>query len=349
MTKPPASPNTTRNSGYGKPPQEHRFKPGVSGNPHGRPRKSHADTGGTRSALADLISEQMNKPISVTENGQVRTVTGLAAVIQVMTRVALKGNVHAARLLLGHVASVEQGRQRKQQQRYDRQDAYKWRATAAIRKCEEIGLLQPNFVPHPDDMQVDSARGVVTIHGPANTVEKMEWNTAEAKRQELIKSTADLRKVLAGPENGLKAYGSRVFVFKRLAMIQDQLAELDANYPSEEQRRKPGYIHKPCPNQEAKDVKRTVTRPATDSVRPADDKQMAVRDIESLLKQSDDAIKLFADELASCGDPPTPRVGGGADKVCKSERNRSARELAKLIAERESNLSGMKSEGVDDG
>ena len=50
------------NVGYGKPPRDMRFKPGQSGNPNGRPK-------GTKN-LATILEEELNNPVSLTENGK---------------------------------------------------------------------------------------------------------------------------------------------------------------------------------------------------------------------------------------------------------------------------------------
>src|SRR5215469_5153687 len=50
--------------GYGKPPRSSRFKKGQSGNPRGRPSGSKN--------LSTLLSEALNEPVIVTENGRRR-------------------------------------------------------------------------------------------------------------------------------------------------------------------------------------------------------------------------------------------------------------------------------------
>jgi hypothetical protein len=59
--------------GYGRPPKATRFKPGVSGNPNGRPK-------GTRNLATDLAAE-LGEQITVRENGRPRPISKQRALI----------------------------------------------------------------------------------------------------------------------------------------------------------------------------------------------------------------------------------------------------------------------------
>jgi hypothetical protein len=54
--------------GYGKPPKRSRFKPGVSGNPKGRPKRRPVE-------LAGLIESVLSAPITFKEGGRSKTTT----------------------------------------------------------------------------------------------------------------------------------------------------------------------------------------------------------------------------------------------------------------------------------
>jgi hypothetical protein len=54
-------------TGYGRPPRESQWKPGQSGNPRGRPKKSKkTDTGD----IAAMIREELAAEVTVVENGR---------------------------------------------------------------------------------------------------------------------------------------------------------------------------------------------------------------------------------------------------------------------------------------
>ena len=70
--------------GYKKPPKEHQFKPGVSGNPRGRPKGAEN--------VQTVIKRQLAKRLRVKERGRVRSVTKLEAWIGGMIDRAILGD-----------------------------------------------------------------------------------------------------------------------------------------------------------------------------------------------------------------------------------------------------------------
>ena len=73
--------------GRGKPPKEHQFKPGQSGNPKGRPK-------GARGFKTDL-EEALDARISVTKNGKSVKISAQQALIARLMEKALKGDIRA--------------------------------------------------------------------------------------------------------------------------------------------------------------------------------------------------------------------------------------------------------------
>ncbi len=78
--------------GYKRPPPEHRFKPGQSGNPKGR-RK------GSRN-LTTLINEVLNRPLSVNDGGTQRNVSALMAMLMRQASKALQGDHKAVTIFI---------------------------------------------------------------------------------------------------------------------------------------------------------------------------------------------------------------------------------------------------------
>ena len=69
--------------GYGHPPVEHRFQPGKSGNPTGRPK-------GARRFIADLLDE-LAEIVAVNNGDQKRALTKQRAIVSVLVCKALEG------------------------------------------------------------------------------------------------------------------------------------------------------------------------------------------------------------------------------------------------------------------
>jgi Family of unknown function (DUF5681) len=81
--------------GYKRPPLHSRFKPGRSGNPSGRPRKSNQ--------IEDLIRHELDATIVVTEGGREQRITKREAVIKQLVNLAIKGNTKPLQLVLAHL------------------------------------------------------------------------------------------------------------------------------------------------------------------------------------------------------------------------------------------------------
>lgn len=78
--------------GYGRPPKATRFKPGASGNPHGRPK-------GTKN-FKTLFEEELHDKISIRDGKVTKSVSKQEAIIKTIMRDALKGEPKAITNLL---------------------------------------------------------------------------------------------------------------------------------------------------------------------------------------------------------------------------------------------------------
>jgi hypothetical protein len=78
--------------GYGKPPKEHRFQPGESGNPKGRP------TGSKNTST--LLRKILDRKIEVRTGATVRKVSVREAILIRFAESALKGDTKSAHFLL---------------------------------------------------------------------------------------------------------------------------------------------------------------------------------------------------------------------------------------------------------
>lgn len=81
--------------GYGKPPKHTRFKPGQSGNPRGRPRKTKE--------LHKLIQAELDQTIPIQEAGREKRITKREAIIKQLINRAIKGDAKASQFILAHL------------------------------------------------------------------------------------------------------------------------------------------------------------------------------------------------------------------------------------------------------
>ena len=88
--------NSNHHVGYGRPPKEHQFRPGQSGNPSGRPK-------GARSFKTDLRDE-LSEVISISEGNKTIEVTKQRAIIKTLLSMAIAGDPRAIATIVGSCA-----------------------------------------------------------------------------------------------------------------------------------------------------------------------------------------------------------------------------------------------------
>jgi hypothetical protein len=93
------NPSASYAVGYGKPPIQHQFKPGKSGNDVGRPK-------GQKSEEA-ILRQLLSRKVSIREGDRLRKITLLEAVWHRIVQDALGGNLKAAAFALNRYAALK--------------------------------------------------------------------------------------------------------------------------------------------------------------------------------------------------------------------------------------------------
>lgn len=85
--------------GYGRPPKEHRFKSGQSGNPKGRPKGSKNE--------ATIFREIVEMEVPMRVSGKTRKVPYVRAMWMKVADEALKGNAKAIALIVSRIRLLD--------------------------------------------------------------------------------------------------------------------------------------------------------------------------------------------------------------------------------------------------
>jgi len=93
------TPERRADVGYGRPPLEHQFKPGQSGNKRGRPKGSKSE--------ATILNELLSRKININQNGTTRRISVLEGMLLKFAEDALRGNPKSAAFLLARKQLTE--------------------------------------------------------------------------------------------------------------------------------------------------------------------------------------------------------------------------------------------------
>ena len=129
--------------GYKKPPRQHQFRKGQSGNPKGRPKKEKV-------SIPDSLETLMNEVVTISENGKTHDISILEAIIKRLLASALSGNAQSLKQLLLMIEKYSP--QTMKTRKVERAKKYSFTASttmeeaeAAYRKALKFAGCDPDF------------------------------------------------------------------------------------------------------------------------------------------------------------------------------------------------------------
>lgn len=173
--------------GYAKPPLEHRFKKGQSGNSKGRPTGAKAkqkgvNTGFGMQAAEEYLRLEAYRPVRIREGEEVIEVPAIQAVFRAMGVSALKGNRFVQKTLAELVSKMERDHHQLRMEAFGSAVEYKHKWDQEIERCRKAGLPEPTPLPHPDDIILDVNTGAVNYEGPQTKEQKARFDQAVERR-----------------------------------------------------------------------------------------------------------------------------------------------------------------------
>lgn len=215
--------------GYGKPPVKTRFKPGESGNRHGRPKGARNQApalSGER--LKSIIGEEAYRTIRINDGDRQIKVSMAQAIVRAIAVNAVKGQQRAQKLFTEILTATERENRADYLSWVEALLAYKsvWEEELKRRRAQGItGLPEP--VPHPDKIIADPRAGTVQIVGPQSELERDQWNMLKSRRGAIEATLRRLEEQAEDPRSpDRKAILKRIKLEKRTLDHIDQLQRM---------------------------------------------------------------------------------------------------------------------------
>ena len=185
--------------GYRKPPADRRFKPGVSGNPGGRPKGARNKTPALNDQrLRAVIQQEAYRTITVAEGDRQVTIPMAQAVMRSLAVNAARGQLRSQTRFMELLQAVEDTDKRLHDEYLKTMIDYKVDWDKELERRKQLGIEGPLPFPHPADIHIDMRDGSARVLGPFTKEEKPMWDKLRQQvldcDEEIATCTAELKR-----------------------------------------------------------------------------------------------------------------------------------------------------------
>ena len=240
--------------GYGKPPEDTRFRKGQSGNPRGRPKGARNKLPAlNEERMKNIILEEAYRTITVRDGTRNITVPIARAVLRSLAVNAVKGQHRSQRLFADLLSGVETSNKALHDSWFSTALDYKIGWDAELQRRARIGITYlPTPLPHPDHIQFDMDRGKVLVYGPKTPQEKVTYDQAykEMRRVVVLRELCrdaldteedpeerdDLARYIESADTSLALYRTQLpedlYPVEIDAQLREEMRDLQNSFPS---------------------------------------------------------------------------------------------------------------------